>query len=356
MTLGSSPLPPLYTAWITELLGDTPHNETRATCDDCVMCNEVAPGASSFNPETKCCTYLPLLANFLVGQVLADEDPAGEIGRASVRERIARGAAVGPMGLGLTASFERLYTQGGDAAFGQDRSMRCPHYIEEGGRCGVWKNRNSICATWFCKHLRGEVSRTFWDAVGELLAAIERDLARWCLLELDAPIAAIASALPAVRGSGTSSSASAADAEVALWGSWAGRAEDFYRACAARVATLDVPALLAVCGQEVHLRVKLTRAAWARLADSEPPPRLKMGSLVLLRSSREKQRVSTYSAFDPLEMPRAVFDALHYFDGRTVEEARAAIVSEGGPRLATSLIRKLADFEVLVPAGPAPKA
>jgi hypothetical protein len=59
-------------------------------------------------------------------------------------------------------------------------------------------------------------------------------------------------------------------------------------------------------------------------------------------------RVSTYSGLDPLEMPRALFDVLHHFDGRPTEEVTGAIAREGGPRLTTGLVRKLADFSVLV--------
>jgi hypothetical protein len=40
------------------------------------------PGAGSsgasalaFHPETKCCTYIPALPNFLVGRIVEDDDP-----------------------------------------------------------------------------------------------------------------------------------------------------------------------------------------------------------------------------------------------------------------------------------------
>ena len=66
----SSPLPPLYARWFNDLVGDDIPSETRATCNDCAMCeiegDPNKPGSELFNPASKCCTYLPRLFNFLV--------------------------------------------------------------------------------------------------------------------------------------------------------------------------------------------------------------------------------------------------------------------------------------------------
>jgi hypothetical protein len=54
----ASPLPPLYASWVEALLGDSIPPETRAICQDCVMCEEgadhQAPDSLLFNPKTKC--------------------------------------------------------------------------------------------------------------------------------------------------------------------------------------------------------------------------------------------------------------------------------------------------------------
>ena len=68
-----STLPPLYAGWIDDLLdGPLPH-ESEATCEDCAMWPSARTSASAtlaFNRETKCCTYVPALANFLVGRIV----------------------------------------------------------------------------------------------------------------------------------------------------------------------------------------------------------------------------------------------------------------------------------------------
>lgn len=116
---------------------------------------------SFFDPQVKCCTYLPELPNFLVGRILADEDPALAVGRATVEKRLQAGVAVTPLGLDRTPFYDLLY-QHADTAFGRSHTLRCPHYIEEGGLCGIWQHRNSVCATWFCKHVRGAMGFRFW--------------------------------------------------------------------------------------------------------------------------------------------------------------------------------------------------
>jgi hypothetical protein len=165
----SSTLPPLYAAWMHQMLAGPIPEETQATCANCAMCAKAGdPPANStlfFHPQVKCCTYLPRLPNFLVGRLLADDDPDFAPGRITVEERLQRGVAVTPLGFGRDAVYTLLYQQGANAAFGRSRALRCPHYIEEGGRCGVWKHRESTCATWFCKHVRGAVGMQFWQVL-----------------------------------------------------------------------------------------------------------------------------------------------------------------------------------------------
>ena len=166
----ASPLPALYAAWIDQLLAGPLPQESDATCDDCAMCVEDdakrARTDISFNPQTKCCTYIPELPNYLVGRILADQDPTSASGRATVEARLRAGIAVTPLGLGQPPSFKVLYKHSRESLFGRSKTLRCPHYLaDEGGRCGVWKHRASICATWYCKYVRGEVGLNFWAAM-----------------------------------------------------------------------------------------------------------------------------------------------------------------------------------------------
>jgi len=130
-------LPPLYARWASEFLGGAIAAESAATCNDCAMLSSergtARPAAAPFfNPDTKCCTYLPVLPNFLVGRMLADDSPEFARGRVTLETRLTAGVAVSSLGIGRDAAYDLLYVTRGKSLFGQARSMRCPHYLDEG--------------------------------------------------------------------------------------------------------------------------------------------------------------------------------------------------------------------------------
>lgn len=358
----SEPLPPLYDRWITELVGGAIPRESRATCDNCAMCEgDAEPGSGAqayfFDPNVKCCTWVPNLQNFLVGSILADTDPGAQFGRATVEKRIADGIGVSPLGLAQPAVFSLLYKNSSDS-FGRSRSLICPHYIQEGGRCGVWRHRNSTCATWFCKHTRGQVGFAFWrDSLHRLLQIVERGLARWCLLELEVSVESLRRLVGSENWEWEAETVTGdlldnrldRMAYLRAWGGWFGREREFFGRCAELVNPLSWGKALDICGPEARVYARLTREAYNRMTSDEIPSTLKVGSFHLVQIENAMTRVSTYSDYDPLDIPQAVMELLHYFDGRTTEEALAAIAGERGVRLDPALVRKMVDFKLLVP-------
>jgi hypothetical protein len=359
----SQVLPPLYAGWMQELLELPIPPETEATCADCAMCagesKENPPVGYYFNPRTKCCTFIPVLPNFLVGQALLDADPASAAGRATLERRLASGVAVTPLGLGRDPTYQLLYQHSAAAAgFGRNQSIRCPHYLEDqGGACGIWRHRESVCATWFCKHVRGATGREFWVALQHLLGRIEIELAQWCVLELDIGPEATGRLFgaPALSSDGDPIKEGRLDGipdaavQEANWGHWAGRERAFYEECSRRVAALDWSGVTAICGQGVRAAAQLAVDAFARLTARDLPPRLRAAKFRLLPTRTGTGRVETYSSCDPLNVPKVVLDVLHCFDGRPVGQVLQSIAMERGIHIEESLVRKLVDFRILIP-------
>ena len=322
------PLPPRYSEWMDRVVPGPIPDETVATCDDCAMCAPAGTTGSErfYDPGTKCCTYVPSLPNFVVGRILGDDDPAATAGRMTVEARVCRGVAVTPLGLGAPPTFAALYAVIDDRAFGRRPDLRCPHYLEDGGgRCGIWRHRTAVCATWFCKHVRGATGVRFWLAVYELLSGLERALARWCVLEHDV------------------------DAAGAAWGRWSGRESEFYRGCDDLVRRLEWDDVLAIGGQEARLAVQRVHDAYAALVDETIPAALQIGHLHVEPMGRQSYRVWAHSEGDALELPKKLLEVLPFFDGGPTARAQAAIVRAAGVKLDAQLIRRLADFEILVP-------
>ena len=340
------------------LAAPIPH-ERDATCDDCAMCADGRePNANEifFNPQTKCCAYVPALPNYLIGRILADEDPAFAVGRATVAARIRAGAGMTPLGLAPPPSFSVLYAHSSAALFGRSLTLRCPHYLAEaGGRCGIWQHRAAICATWFCKFERGATGMTFWRSLEQLLTGVERNLMHWCVLELGLKVESLRSLLPWPQQTGHSVKAHALDGgrdpaeQRALWGERTGREEEFYRACAERVGALTWADVLALGGPELQLYARLTRAAYDEHRSEQLPVALKVGQFNVLHVGADAHTVTTYSGYDPFELPNKLLAVLPYFDGRPVRAALATIAAETGVKLDQKLVRKLVDFKILVP-------
>jgi hypothetical protein len=359
----NSSLPPLYANWLAQALPGSIPAETKATCENCAMCNRNAPGGSQnlfFNSKTKCCTYLPELANFLVGRILLEPDASAVPGRDKLQERIDRGIAVTPFGVVKPPVYDLMYTQASNF-FGKSEAMRCPYFIEEGGLCGVWRHRNSICATWFCKHNRGATGFLFWKTIQKLLTHAERSLATWCILQLDLGQVALKRLFPLdypnqpgnarapLDGNQLDGHKDEADYRL-MWGNWLGRETEYYQICAGLVSPLDWDEVLAIGGAELQIEAQLAQEAYRALISEEVPPRLVTSTLRIIRAGGDKNLVETYSSYDPLGIPRQLLEVLNYFDGRPTEEAVQAIYDEKDINLTPALVRKLADFQVLMPA------
>jgi len=343
------PLPPLYGRWMDEALGGPVPDEPRA---DCARCPQCEPAASPrFHPQTKCCTYVPRLPNFLVGALLLDEDPAFAPGRASVRARIAAGVAATPLGLDRPRGYELLYADA-ERAFGRSRALRCPHFVDEdGGRCGIWRHREATCASWFCRHARGVVSVRFWSALHRLLAVAEGALARHCVERLDPGSAALEHLFPALlhRSKDLAGRLDPDDLDgratderrLRHWGSWFGREEELYRECAAIVSPLRWKEIVRLGGPELAIALRLAREAYHELLDERAPSRLRLGRLRVLALDDTTARLETYSPYDLVELPRPLFDALPALAARPVDEAAPAL------GLDEATVRRLVDFAVL---------
>ena len=129
VAVSAEKLPDLYDRWTRALLGGPIERETRAPCNNCVMCRPKSSGDSHpptdtvrvyFKPETKCCTFVPWLPNFLVGRIFSDGDAAAQAGRRSVEERLRLAVGVSPMGLAQPATFAVLYRDSTESLAGAE--------------------------------------------------------------------------------------------------------------------------------------------------------------------------------------------------------------------------------------------
>jgi Fe-S-cluster containining protein len=358
-------LPPLYRALLGEPFDREVPPEAKATCASCAM----LPGAAgdhaapvdgvprTFRPDTKCCTFHPRLPNYLVGAILGDASAEGAEGRRRMEARVASGVGVAPLWLHPPRPFQLLYDHA-RGAFGRARGLRCPFYVEEGGGCGIWRHRDAVCATYYCRYAAGEDGRRMWTAVKELVSLVEIQLARFALLELF-PEALLQTGAGARRDPGplgpedVDGEASPA-AQRALWGRWAGREAELYRGCDEVVRGVDAAALERLLGLDGVVARRALAAAVDAATATRPPPVLELAAGATVRFLPDgRVALAAYSELEGLSLPAEAWPLLVRFDGRApVAEVRARLRRELGADLDDAVLLELWRHRVLVEPRP----
>lgn len=350
--------PTFYSRWLEALLDAPLPVEHEATCPACAMCPPPGEKAGDdrffFNSDCKCCTYSPGLPNFLVGAILADSSPSMATGRTVLKRRLGENSGTSPLVILPPPTYNLLYRHSPNA-FGRSRGLRCPYFDDTGGTCTIWPYREPTCITWFCKHERGKIGKDFWESLHTLLTAINKELALWCVLQLNIGPDAL-KALENWRKKEISGENlqpnevdNRKDTEAAkiIWGHWWGREAAFYAECSRLVAALDWQDIAKICGTEVQLATRMITEAHLKLLAKDIPTHLKLGRFEVEGASSEGVRVWTYSRLDPIELPVSVFNALPYFNGRSTADILSEVRLHLGVHLDSQLLQTLVDFGIL---------
>jgi Fe-S-cluster containining protein len=349
-------LPGLYQPLLPEVFDTTAPAEPKATCATCAMCppKDAPPPTADvtyFRPDSKCCTFEPRLPSYLVGAILADERPDMAEGRRRVRAKIAARVGATPQWLAPPAKREVLMSAGWRNGFGRSLTLLCPYFEREGGLCTVWRHREAVCSTFFCKYDAAADGEHFWKSVRSLVGYVERVLSLHVTRELypgyEPPAAQRDLTLEELEDRPPSES----DYQ-ALWGAWAGREEELYVQAFERVRALDRPGLQAILADaEYAKRAETMTAAHATITSPALPARLSPRPDLVARPAEGGVLVTTYSRYEPLLLTEALHDVVKAFGGGgTVAEVRERLLREEEIDVPEELLQALYQYRVLVEA------
>jgi len=354
----TGPLPAIYTRWIDAVIHGPLPVESEATCSNCVMCSSSDQHSGTdqvyFDRISKCCTYTPTLANFIVGAILCDSASSMTAGKATIHARLREGLGVSPLAIRPPPAYKLLYRHS-KSAFGRNSTLRCP-YLDSGiGTCSIWRYRDPTCTTWFCKHTRGKIGQSFWQALQDFLTSVTKSLSLWCILQMnigDEALAILESSEEA-KMAGENLKSNELDGQFnidstqKIWGRWWQREKTFYAECSRLVSNLDFSDVERICGPEAQVSSRVVKLAYDKLQEVDLPRYLVIGHFEVEEATTDAVRVWSYSRFDPLDLPTPIFMALSYFDGRSIHDALTMVEHDLGIRIDHQVLRTLLDFGIL---------
>lgn len=181
-------LPKLYHTFFPDFFENLVPVEVFSDCSNCSMIckgNKSNMALKPFNEKTKCCTYIPNIPNYLVGNILSEDNTLAQIGKERITNTIEKRTDVTPKGIAPPKIFGLLYDKFKKNGFGHSDKFVCPYYESESGNCTVWKYRTSDCSTYFCKYISNEKGKEFWQHLLVYLKHTEQSLIDYALLKLN---------------------------------------------------------------------------------------------------------------------------------------------------------------------------
>lgn len=326
-----------------------------ATCADCAMWSDQEnslPDIISFNKATKCCTHYPNLPNYLVGAILSSTDPAYDEGRDRILKKISSRVAVTPQGLLRSPSYTLVIKNAPDA-FGRSKSLLCPYFNEDEGKCAIWAFINANCNTWFCKYSTGEDGRSFWKALKEYLDEVQKTLMYYTQHKLGMDPDKIIfpeTTNQSIKPTDLDNEAPDEKSFRGLWGDWAPRAEKFYKEAYKLVESLSRREFENITGISQKILLKNLENKQRQHVKPELPLFLTRNPrLSVTKTGDDSYTLVSYSHFDPIQTPKNIYDALDFFGGRrNNNETQEIIARELGIKLEKNLLISLYQLRVLV--------
>lgn len=349
-------LPELYRNFLPAFFKREIPVETGATCMDCAMVrgsDAPFPGGVYFSKKRKCCTYYPELPNYMVGAILTSTGSDLAEGRNRVRLKIKKRICITPLGIARPKKYTFLLKNAQPEFFGRSKTLVCPFFDKGKGICTIRPLRDAVCNTWFCKYEAGNAGENFWRALRRYLENTEKLLTRYALYTMGCN--------PACSGMLTDIGVPLTLDELderspsvqsyrALWGSWAGKEEEFYKEAYQIISALGPKGFSRIEGISQKMILRDVMNMHITLISSSLPKNLKRNPrLIVEKVSDDTYFLVGYSALDPLQVTKRVYDSLDFFDGkRSNKEACRCVLKHLDADLSEDLLMCLYQFQILV--------
>lgn len=250
----------VYQSKLDEIFALEVPEEKFATCDNCVMvCKDKSKtnlAFKAFEPGLKCCTYHPNLPSYLVGSILSSTEAGLASGRELMARKIEGKIGVTPMGIFAPKLYNLLYRQGHKHGFGTSEKLLCPYYNKENNNCNIWKYREAVCSTFFCRHTTDFKGKELWMSIMNYMKLIERKASEFILLEtgftdiklIQTYIDSLSNFEEDLTSYDIDEKPMPEEKQKLLWQNWYGRESEFYLQSALLFESLTTDDLIRLLG------------------------------------------------------------------------------------------------------------
>tara|TARA_A100000171_G_C2136961_1_gene151067 strand:+ start:1817 stop:2899 length:1083 start_codon:yes stop_codon:yes gene_type:complete len=341
-------LPEIYKRFLPNFFNSGIPTESLATCNNCAMvCSDSKKEVEKlalkpFQPDKKCCTYHPSLPNYLVGGALLGASPEG---KKRLISAINKKTGITPYGI-LTPSIYNVLYSNQSGGFGNSETLLCPYYLKETGFCGIWKYRESVCSTYFCKTLAGEKGRRFWMSLKGYLTHIEQSLAQHIIVQ--AGLDYFLKGNPVFKNQKSTLTLEELDGMPPkdyekMWGEWNGREDEFFIQSFEQISELSKSKFKEITG--IRETVMLKNLQLEHLDMLSVPDNLSVHEDWKPKNDEQSKKIN-YNAIDiQFELPSVV---LNSFDGkRSISEAKKILEENYEIEVEDSMILSLYHYGIL---------
>ena len=283
----------------------------------------------------------------MVGGLLLDKDSSMEEGRTRIRDRIRKRIGVLPAGIHPTRKYQFIYQN--TLAFGKSLSLLCPYYQKERGTCTIWKFREAVCSTYFCKSIAGNAGKKFWESMKTFLMHLQRTLIEYSMLKMSLPANEILRSLnseppfPNLNAGDLDETSPSDEQYKEHWQSFVGAEEEFYINCYRHVSQLDKSSIEKLGGIEIAIKLKSLEEAFQNMMSI--PSRLALSNKLTLKTRAENYLIPLPDIESSVEIPTTVIDL---FTGKELTENIIEILKSQGIEVENEILLPLYHNKVLV--------
>lgn len=312
-------IPEIYHSFFEPILSLDYPEETIATCADCTLCR----AHQSPYINTKCCTYYPFLANYLVGGILKNQFGFLSRGQERVSQLIAARKGISPYGIVPTTVYrqnEKKHNLRKKALFvgakEEYEALLCPYY--DGGDCTIWAFRENLCVTHFCTSIGGARGKFFWKKLNDYITLAEQELSKYALLQLGWPAAEID--IKALRSKEIQIDDAAGKINEikyqTLWRDWIGQEEKFYIACYEIIQGLSREKFQQILGQNGEILEVAIQETARVFQESVLPNHLVLHPAVRIEPSSIEGQCVLLLDEKQVEIPVVILPLVKAFNGQ----------------------------------------